>query len=245
MTHLTSLCLHNNPGITDAGVLGISESNCSAPTSLAHLKEQLANNNKILLGSRPEQEIKLASMAKKMTAENLDSQTNFNSGVYLLRKLKRIDLSHTSITGLSLKLGINAPDLRKLNVENSTEIEDSALYDFAIRHPRLEHLYIGYTSLSDTSLISCLSCLPRLVHLDISSCKNLSNAGVRAICQISPQLEKLVLSNCYNISMETARVLETSLPNLSVVTLGLQGERFYQVGVGPAPVPPPPPIYKN
>ena len=48
----------------------------------------------------------------------------------------------------------------------------------------------------------------RLVHLNVSSCKNLSNAGVRAICQIAPQLETLVLSNCQNISMETARFVQ-------------------------------------
>jgi hypothetical protein len=45
---------------------------------------------------------------------------------------------------------------------------------------------------------------------------------VQAISQIAPQLEVLVLSNCQNISMETARILETSMTNLTVVTLGLQ-----------------------
>ena len=53
-----------------------------------------------------------------------------------------------------------------------------------------------------------LMCMFRLVHLNVSSCKNLSNAGVRAICQIAPQLETLVLSNCQNISMETARFVQ-------------------------------------
>jgi len=169
-----------------------------------------------------------------------------DSGLHLLKNLKELDLSQTCISGLSLKLGITSPDLRKLNIENCAEISDSALYDFAIRHPRLEELSIGSTSVSDTSLISCLSCLPRLVSLNVASCKNLSNAGVRAISQIAPQLEVLVLSNCQNISMETARILETSMTNLTVVTLGLQAERYQQRNrissqpPPPAPVPPPP-----
>ena len=34
-----------------------------------------------------------------------------------------LDLSQTCISGLSLKLGITSPDLRKLNIENYAEVD--------------------------------------------------------------------------------------------------------------------------
>ena len=42
-----------------------------------------------------------------------------------------LDLSQTCISGLSLKLGITSPDLRKLNIENCAEVGTLFIYSLA------------------------------------------------------------------------------------------------------------------
>ena len=188
MKFLTHLNLSNNRRISDVGTLGLNSSN-PASNSTSELKEAMRRNNKIILGSREEKEIRLVSLRREILAESLLEDGVLESGLYLLNRLEELDLSLTSVSSLTLKLGVNAPDLRRFSVTNCPgAVDDTGLYDFAIRHPHLERLELGSTPVSDTALISCLSCLPRLVHLDISACLEVTSAGERYLYELIYQL---------------------------------------------------------
>ena len=176
MRGLTHLNLSNNPRITDIGTLGLSLDNPAA-SSVLEIKDLLGRKQRIQLGSRQEQEIRLRSLRQEIAAESLLEDGRLEAGLYLLPRLLHLDLSLTGVSSLTLKLGINAPDLRSLGLQNCPAVEDSGFYDFAIQHSHLEKLLLGSTPITDTGLISCLSCLPRLVHLDISACQEISSAG--------------------------------------------------------------------
>ena len=177
MTQLTHLDLSNNPRVTDMGALGLCSLN-PASSSLLEMKEIMHKKKKVALGSKEERELRLASLRREIVAESLLEEGEPESGLFLLTKLLDLNLSATSISSLTLKLGVNAPDLRNFNVGLCPDaVDDTGLYDFAIRHSHLERLTLANTPATDTGLISCLSCLPRLIYLDMSSCQTITSAG--------------------------------------------------------------------
>jgi hypothetical protein len=99
------------------------------------------------------------------------------SGLRLLDRLLSLDLSLTAVSTRTLQRGIAAPDLRQLSLNQCSRVEDGGLYRLAARHPRLERLELRSCPLSDTGLVSGLSCLPRLVFLDLGSCMYISSTG--------------------------------------------------------------------
>ena len=153
MQQLVALNLSDNPRLTDRGTLGFSPDDQSTVTESNTTDTAVFDDEKM----------HSASVARY--------------GLFLLVHLRDLNLSRTSISSLTLKRGVNAPDLRKLSLQSCVAADDEGLYELAIRHPRLEMLHLGQTGVSDTGLISCLSCLPRLVHLDISSCQEVTSAG--------------------------------------------------------------------
>ena len=178
MPDLSHLNLSNNQGITDAGTLGLNLEDSLPPNSVLELKDSQRRHRKIPLGLKQEKELHLAGLRREILAESLVESGQSSSGLFRLDKLVSLNLSHTSVTNLTLKLAIDSPDLRSLNVGGSAAVEDDGLYEFAIRHPCLEKLELGSTGLTDTALISGLSCLPRLAYLDLSSCQQVTNAGL-------------------------------------------------------------------
>jgi hypothetical protein len=100
------------------------------------------------------------------------------SGLRLLDRLLSLDLSATAVSTRTLQCGIAAPDLRQLSLNQCSRVEDGGLYRLAARHPRLERLELRSCPLSDTGLVSGLSCLPRLVFLDLGSCMYISSTGI-------------------------------------------------------------------
>jgi hypothetical protein len=110
-------------------------------------------------------------------AEEL-SPSDSLSGLRLLDRLISLDLSFTAVSTRTLRSGIAAPDLRQLSLNQCARVEDGGLYRLAARHPRLERLELRSCPLSDTGLVSGLSCLPRLVYLDLGSCMYISSTGI-------------------------------------------------------------------
>jgi len=98
-------------------------------------------------------------------------------GLSLLDRLVSLDLSFTAVSKRTLQSGIAAPDLRHLSLNQCSRVEDGGLYRLAARHPRLERLELRSCLLSDTGLVSGLSCLPRLVYLDLCSCGYITSTG--------------------------------------------------------------------
>jgi len=246
MQQLTHLNLSNNPRISDIGVFGLASDGPSSD-SVLEMRQMMQQKNIIPLGSKEEKKILMTNLRREVVTESLLEEGKLDAGLFLLTRLQDLDLSLTSVSSLTLKMGINAPDLRRLSIDNCpTAVEGSALHDFAVRHSHLERLELGATPITDTGLISCLSCLPRLIHLDISACQDVTSAGLRAVCQVAPQIESLLISNCAKISLEAARTLEAALPNIKQIqTLGLQNEQrgfssYYQSIAAPPPAPPPP-----
>jgi hypothetical protein len=149
MTGLTHLNLSNNPLLSDSGGVGPKE---NLPAS-----ETLGINS---------------------PASNSATDSGLcRSGLKLLNRLVSLDLSSTGIAERTLKEGIAAPDLRHLRLNQCRRVEDSGLYQMAVHHPRLERLELRSCVLTDTGLVSSLSCLPRLVFLDLGSCGCVTSSG--------------------------------------------------------------------
>jgi hypothetical protein len=109
--------------------------------------------------------------------DHADPPPHSLSGLRLLDRLLSLDLSFTAVSARTLQSGIAAPDLRQLSLNQCARVEDGGLYRLAARHPRLERLELRSCPLSDTGLVSGLSCLPRLVYLDLGSCMYISSTG--------------------------------------------------------------------
>ena len=177
MQQLTHLNLSNNKRISDFGASGLAADNPSS-NSVLEIKQIMQQKNIIPLGSKEEKNILMSNLRREVIAESLLEQGKLESGLFLLTRLEDLNLGLTSISSLTLKLAINAPDLRRFSIENCpAAVEDAALHDFATRHSHLERLELGATPTTDTGLISCISCLPRLVHLDLSACQEITSAG--------------------------------------------------------------------
>lgn len=226
MRGLTHLNLANNPSLSDAGAVG------------ADLYQPAGGSLTVA-----------AAVAAQADSSGVEGGENGGlavgpSGLSLLDRLICLDLSFTGVSNGTLRNGIAAPDLRQLSLNQCLRVEDDGLYQLAARHPRLERLELRAGQLTDTGLVSVLSCLPRLVHLDLSSSSYITSIGVKAIGQVAPQLQTLLLSNCANVSVEAARALEMSMPVLrGLETHGLQRERLGFLSLlKQMPPPPPPPL---
>jgi hypothetical protein len=144
--------------------------------ALTHLN--LANNPRLSDGGAATsiQEIAVAGQLGADILPLIKAPVN-RGGLALLDRLVSLDLSCTAVSTSTLRSGIAAPDLRQLSLNQCTKVEDGGLYQLAAHHPRLERLELRSCLLTDTGLVSGLSCLPRLVHLDLSSCNNISSTG--------------------------------------------------------------------
>ena len=173
----------------------------------------------------------LDARRQKFAMEILNRTNNLEvkSGLANLKKLTYLDLSGTSVTSLTLSLGLASPDLRYLGLANCKGklISDIGLHEAALKHPRLSSLSLKSSCVTDIGLLSCISCLPRLVYLDIRHCVALTSPGLTPLPQVVPQLQTLLISQCPGISLETGKHLLNSMPYLKKIDLhGLKKEPF-------------------
>ena len=97
-------------------------------------------------------------------SDGLTSKNN-KAGLSNLKHLKYIDLGGTSITSLTLSHGLCSPDLRILGLSNCRGklVSDIGLHEIALKHPRLSSISLKSSCVTDIGLLSCISCLPRLM----------------------------------------------------------------------------------
>ena len=157
MRGLTHLNLASNPLLSDAGTVGTEE---NAATSDLKSTEETESGQQ-----------------EGVPATLKASPEERRGGLVLLDRLVSLDLSSTAVSERTLCAGIASPDLRHLSLNHCSRVEDGGLYQLAVRHPRLERLELRSCLLSDTGLVSSLSCLPRLVYLDLGSCGYVTSSG--------------------------------------------------------------------
>jgi len=248
LPQLVHLDLAGNPGVSDIGTLGLQEDN-PITSSFMGMKEVIAKDGKIILGSKHEMEIMLEARRQKFAVEVLNKSKGLEvkSGLANLTKLRYLDLGGTGVTSLTLSLGLNSPDLRHLGLAGCRGklITDIGLHEAALRHPRLSSLCLKSSCVTDVGLLSCISCLPRLVYLDVRQCLALTSPGLAPLPQVVPQLETLLISQCPGVSLETGKHILNSMRFLKKIDLhGLKNEHFSCMPVPPpsAPLCPPPPL---
>jgi len=239
---LQHLNLGGNPSVTDMGTLAMD------PVQDLPFSDYMIRVNQIALGSKAEQDIATIGrrqMAVKELFSSVATTANDRLGgmpFSRLRKLQYLSLRGTSITSLTLMVALEAPDLRHLDLSECIGIDEVGLHDAAAKHPRLEKLELMRSPLSDSGLLYCLSCLPRLLHLDVRRCPSLTARSLSSIPHVAPQLTTLLLANCPGVTKEAARTLEAELqflrPGLDTLggEVGNEGEFLCM-----APPPPPPP----
>jgi len=230
LPQLEHLDLSGNPGISDIGALGVEPDNPIA-SSIIGLKEQIAKDGKVILGSKHEIEIMFDARRHKLAAEAVrkSKDLEMKSGLANLTRLRYIDLGGTGITSLTLSLGLSSPDLRHLGLANCKGklISDIGLHEAAIKHPRLSSLCLKSSCVTDIGLLSCISCLPRLVHLDVRQCLGLTSPGIAPLPQVVPQLQTLLISQCPGVSLDTGKQILNSMRSLKKIDLhGLKKEPF-------------------
>ena len=151
------------------------------------------------------------------------------SGLANLSRLRYIDLGGTGVTSLTLSLGLSSPDLRHLGLASCKGklISDIGLHEAALKHPRLSSLCLRSSCVTDVGLLSCISCLPRLIHLDVRQCLALTSPGLAPLPQVVPQLQTLLISQCPGVSLDTGKHLLNSMRFLKKIDLhGLKKEPF-------------------
>eukprot|EP00090_Calanus_glacialis_P015794 TRINITY_DN24879_c0_g1_i1.p1 TRINITY_DN24879_c0_g1~~TRINITY_DN24879_c0_g1_i1.p1 ORF type:complete len:778 (-),score=134.70 TRINITY_DN24879_c0_g1_i1:603-2936(-) len=230
LPQLEHLDLSGNPGVTDIGTLGLQEDNPIA-TSMIGLKDLIAKDGKIILGSKHEIEIMLDARRQKFAIDILSKSNDLEvkSGLANLSRLRYIDLGGTAVTSLTLSLGLSSPDLRHLGLASCKGklISDIGLHEAALKHPRLSSLCLRSSCVTDVGLLSCISCLPRLIHLDVRQCLALTSPGLAPLPQVVPQLQTLLISQCPGVSLDTGKHLLNSMRFLKKIDLhGLKKEPF-------------------
>lgn len=238
LLHLEHLNLAGNPSITDMGTLGI-DNTCTYST-----KDIFQQRGPIPLGSKTEQDVAFMGRRQMAVNEILNSTQDPDlkrvSPLKRLKNLQFLSLRGSSITSLTLLVALEAPNLRHLDLSNCIGVDDVGLQDAAAKHPRLEKLELVGSPLSDSGLLYCLSCLPRLSHLDVRNCPSLSSQGVSSLPLVAPQLTSLLLSHCPSVSKEAARALATDLPYMRRLDSRDLGSGLpFQVVAAPPPPPPP------
>ena len=138
-----------------------------------------------------------------------------------LKKLKHLDLSGTSITSLTLSHGLDSPNLRYLGVSDCRGglISDQGLQELSKTHGSISHLCAASSCVSDLSLISCVSRLPRLEYLDIRKCLQVTSGSLPALAQIAPQLNTLLLSGCPGITPDMLKYASSYFLGLKKIDL--------------------------
>ena len=116
---------------------------------------------------RAETEIVVASkklkVASDLLCQSVDQVSSSSGSLSHLRLLKHLDLSGTSITSLTLSLGLQSPDLRYVRVSECVGglVTDHGLVEMCRRHRRISHLNLSSSCITDLGLLSSISHLPR------------------------------------------------------------------------------------
>ncbi|KAI1646129.1 RNI-like protein [Daldinia loculata] len=117
------------------------------------------------------------------------------------RKLRHLDLSRCSqLTSQAVGvLGHLVPDLQGLQLSGCTSLTDAALQPILASTPRLTHLELEELSeLTNDFLSEHLAkapCAPKLKHLSVSYCENLSDIGMLPVMKNCVSLESVDMDN--------------------------------------------------
>lgn len=128
------------------------------------------------------------------------------------------------------------PSLTSLNLSNCKDISNSSLVTIAIRCKNLETIDLsGCTKITNDGLAN-LASLPKLKHLNLRSCRQISDPGIghlsgaslSSASEVSSQhqpppaassLESLSLQDCQKLSDESLRYISQGLRNLKRINL--------------------------
>ena len=130
--------------------------------------------------------------------------------------------------------GKDVPSLTSLNLSNCKDISNSSLGTIAKRCKNLETIDLsGCTKITNEGLAD-LASLGKLKHLNLRSCRQISDPGIGHLCgapaqsegssvQILPpaasSLESLSLQDCQKLSDESLRYISQGLQNLKRINL--------------------------
>lgn len=117
------------------------------------------------------------------------------------RKLKHLDLSRCSqLTSPAVAImGHLVPDLQGLQLSGCTALTDAALQPILASTPRLTHLELEELSELTNDLLSQhlakAPCAPKLEHLSVSYCENISDTGMLPIMKNCVNLKSVDMDN--------------------------------------------------
>ncbi|KAI0902374.1 RNI-like protein [Annulohypoxylon nitens] len=117
------------------------------------------------------------------------------------RKLKHLDLSRCSqLTSPAVAvMGHLLPDLQGLQLSGCTALTDAALQPILASTPRLTHLELEELSELTNDLLSQhlakAPCAPKLEHLSVSYCENISDTGMLPIMKNCVNLKSVDMDN--------------------------------------------------
>ncbi|KAI1212869.1 RNI-like protein [Annulohypoxylon truncatum] len=117
------------------------------------------------------------------------------------RRLKHLDLSRCSqLTSPAVAvLGHLVPDLQGLQLSGCTSLTDAALQPILASTPRLTHLELEELSELTNDILSQhlakAPCAPKLEHLSVSYCENISDTGMLPIMKNCVSLKSVDMDN--------------------------------------------------
>ncbi|XP_021732142.1 F-box/LRR-repeat protein 20-like [Chenopodium quinoa] len=133
----------------------------------------------------------------------------------IFSEVEKLDLSHCEFLRHDK---LNVPDilecnkkLVKLDLGGSHGIKDLTAKDML---SVLEKLILNFSDINDKLLIKFGRICPRLIHLDLAYCIQVTEEGVKEVVKSCKQLRYLSISCCINLDINIIAWIVTNRPSL-------------------------------
>jgi F-box/leucine-rich repeat protein 2/20 len=181
------------------------------PSSLAELHvEECAWLNNVNLG-------KLLEICPNLTKISLANNTQISyigwSELQKIHHLQKLDISRCrQLTDDDFKLVLQAcRSITHLNLQQCTKLTEFAFYELGRNMPKLIHLDLSRSQISDRALIDLSVRCPYLESLILTGCQNLTDRGIMETIKNTKWLRKLNVAKC-SISQEIVEKIKKSIP---------------------------------
>ena len=120
-----------------------------------------------------------------------------NANTLLGISLRGTDISNNSLIEISAFTQLRMLDLAKSKKDQSSQITDEGILALC-KLTELEFLDISWTNISDKSISSICTSMPRLLHLGLQCCANITDQSFGSLKDIP--LQTIDVSGCSNLS---------------------------------------------
>lgn len=130
--------------------------------------------------------------------------------------LKILDIARCKVDADAFSVILAAArGVETLNVNECSDIPSFSFTELARLCPELVYLYASKTECDDGSLAEMAQNSKRLIYLDISRCRNISDKGILTLAHDRSSLRTLIIKGC-DVTEKTIQSIKKDRPHLKV-----------------------------